>query len=201
MRLPVMVSCRMFCIIGQLVLSLPGGAAYAGSDLARGIDDHGNEQQQHPGQLSAQTPRLRPPREKKVKNCCRNSASTRRHGILHALDVVDDGREQRSGSVLRKKSRRAPQDRVVEIVAQVGDHAEAGVVHQIRSRVIENSFKHGRTDQRNRDHGPRIREMRGHQLLQVDRMVRYAESQTVEYLSIRWRDSTRGQRSGGSAKT
>ena len=98
-----------------------------------------------------------------------------RHGVLHALDVIDDGRDQRAGGVLLKKCRRAPQDGVVEIVAQVGDHAEPGVVHQIGSGIIENALQHGGGHQREGNYGPCIVEMRGNKLLQIDDMVRCRE--------------------------
>ncbi len=65
-----------------------------------------------------------------------------------------------AGRVLLKKGRRPPQDGVVKIVAQIGDHAESGVVHQIGSSVVENALQHGGGDQREGNDRPRIVEVR-----------------------------------------
>ena len=91
---------------------------------------------------------------------------------MHALDVVDDGGKQGSGGVLGKKCCRAAHDCVVKIVAQIGDHAETGMVHQVRAAVVENSLQHRRPDQGDRNHGPRIGEAGRHQLLQENGVVR-----------------------------
>src|ERR1022692_967512 len=157
--------------LGKLVLSMPGSAADTGADLARGINDHGNEQQQHPRQVSAQNHNHGGYRQKSEK-LLQKLGQHRGHGVLHPLDVVDDGRKQGSGRVLGEKCCGAAQDCVVKIVAKVSDHAEAGMVHQIRARVVENSLQYGGADQGDRDHVPCIREMRRHQLLQINRMVR-----------------------------
>src|ERR1022692_3424532 len=103
MRLPVMASCRMFWIsvvagnglvqdvldLGKLVLSMPGSAADTGADLARGINDHGNEQQQHPRQVSAQNHNHGGYRQKSEK-LQQKLGQHRGHGVLHPLYVVDD---------------------------------------------------------------------------------------------------------------
>jgi hypothetical protein len=59
---------------------------------------------------------------------------------LHALDVVDDGGKQRSRGVPGKECSRAAQERSVKVVAQVCDHAEAGMIYQVRSGVVTDSF-------------------------------------------------------------
>ncbi len=102
-----------------------------------------------------------------------------RHGVLHALNVVDDGRKQRAGGVLCEKSRRAPQDRVVKIVAQVGDHAEAGVVRQVGASIVEYPLQDGCRYQRERYHRPRILKVRGNQLLKVENAVGAGESEKL----------------------
>ena len=99
--------------------------------------------------------------KRKVKNCCRNSAST--------LDMANC---TRSMSLMMVESRvpvvcfwkNAAERRrhgVVEIVAQVGDHAETGVVHQVGTGVVEDSLEYRRRNQRKGDDGPGIVKMRG----------------------------------------
>ena len=155
----------------QLVLAMARGVADAAADLARRKNNHGDEQQQDPGKF--------PPRitttiatETKVKNCCRSSDSTRRHGVLHALNVVDDGGEQCASGVFGKKCGRAAQQGGVEIVAQIGDHAETGVIHQVGPGVVADAFENCGSDQRKSHDGPGIGEMRGNELLQVDWVMR-----------------------------
>jgi hypothetical protein len=62
--------------VGQLILSAPGRAADAAADLARRKNDERDEEQQRPGQLPAQHHHQHGGKDRKVKNCCRNSAST-----------------------------------------------------------------------------------------------------------------------------
>ena len=73
--------------------------------------------------------------------------------------------------MLGKKCGRAAHDGVVKIIAQVGDHAVTGVVYQVRAGVVADSLEYGRADQRYRNHGPGVGEMRRHQLLQGNGMV------------------------------
>ena len=99
----------------------------------------GMKYDQHPGKLAAQ---------EHDKNCGEHEGKEllqefrehARHGELHALDVVDDGRDQCAGGVLGKKGCRATQDRVVQVIAQVRDHAEAGMVYQVGPGVVEDSL-------------------------------------------------------------
>ena len=94
---------------------------------------------------------------------------------MHPLDIVDQGGDDGAGGVLLEKGDGAPQDGVVEIVAQVGDHAEAGIVHQVGSAIIEDPFEQSRSDQGEGDDGPFVVEVRGNNLLQA-----YAEAGTEE---------------------
>ena len=77
--------------------------------------------------------------------------------------------------MLLEKGDGAPQDGVVKIVAQVGDHAEAGIVHQVGSAIIEDPFEQSRSDQGESDDRPFVVEVRGNNLLQA-----YAEAGTEE---------------------
>ena len=111
----------------------------------------------------------------KVKNCCRNSAST--------ADMANCTRSISLISVETmvpvefcwKKRDGAPQNGVVEIIAQVGDHAEAGIVHQVGSAVIEDPLQQSGSHQREGDDVPCIVEVRGDNLLQA-----YAETRSEE---------------------
>src|SRR5439155_22148088 len=94
------------------------------------------------------------------------------HGELHSFDVIDDGRNQAASGVLLIKSGRATQDGIVKIITQIGDHAEAGVVDQISSRIIQDSFENGGSNQGEGDDCPRILEVRRHELLQVNCVAR-----------------------------
>ena len=66
----------------------------------------------------------------------------------------------------------AAQDGIVKIIAQVGDHAEAGVVHEIGSRIIQDSFEGGSGNQGEGDDRPRVLKVRRNKLLQVNRVAR-----------------------------
>src|ERR1700677_498586 len=77
--------------------------------------------------------------------------------------------------MLLKKGDGAPQDGVVQIVAQVGNHAEAGIVHQVGSAIIEDPLEQSRSDQGESDDRPFIVEVRWHKQLQA-----YAEAGTEE---------------------
>ncbi len=65
----------------------------------------------------------------------------------------------------------AAQDGVVEVVAEVGDHAEAGVIDQVCAEVIAQAFDDSGDDQRVADDGEGVVEMRGDQSVEVERAV------------------------------
>ena len=87
--------------------------------------------------------------------------------------------------MLRKKCSGASQQGGVKIVAQIGDHAETGMIHQIRTGVVANAFENGRGNQCKSHDAPGIREMRGHELLQVDRAVRSGNHEKLNVLRPR----------------
>ena len=91
-----------------------------------------------------------------------------RHGELHSFNVINDGGEQRTGRVFLEECRRAPQDRIVEIIPEVRDHAKAGIIHKIGAGVITDPFQHGRRDQGEGYNGPRILEVGRNKLLEVN---------------------------------
>ena len=142
----------------QFVLAVARGVAHAGTDFARRDNNHGNEQKQHPGQISAQNHDHAATEKTKVKNCCRSSDST-----------VDMAYCTRSMSLMMVESRvpvvclekNAAERRssaCVKIVAQIGDHSEAGVVHQVGAGVVADSFEDSGRDQGKGDDGPGIGE-------------------------------------------
>ena len=103
----------------------------------------------------------------------------RRHGVLHALDVIDDGGENGAGGMPLEELHGAAQDGLVKIVPHVGDHAEACVVHQICAGIVADAFEHRRDNQRICDDAPGIVEMRGHKLLQTEMKVSAEEGQVA----------------------
>ncbi len=179
--------------VGQFVLSLARGLAHPAPDPSRREDDEGNKQQQHPGQFSAQQ-HHHERGENQGKELLQEFRQHARHGELHALDVVDDGRNQCAGGVLLKKRRRTPQDGVVEIIAQVGDHAEPGVVHQVSAGVIENSLQDGGGHQREGHHRPGIVKVRRNKLLQVDGVAADGNFEQLHLARSANRDSARDRR-------
>ena len=70
--------------------------------------------------------------------------------------------------MLGKKFHRAPQDRIIEFVAQVGDHAESGIAHQIGSYVVANSFDNRGPNEGDSHHRPGIVELRRKELVKID---------------------------------
>ena len=90
---------------------------------------------------------------------------------MHALDIADDGGNQCAGGMPLKERRRALQDGVIQMISQVGDQSEAGVVHQVGAGVVANAFEHGRNHQGISHDRPGVMEVRGNETLQVNRVV------------------------------
>ena len=151
MRLPVTVSCRMFWIFGQLVLAGAGAGADFAADLARGRDDHGNEQHQRPAQVSAQLDH-QSNGDHESEELLEKIADDRTHRGLHAIDVVDERGKDGAGGMLVEEARRAAQRGFVEMIAQVGDRAEAGIVHQVGAEIVAQAL-----EQRGQQRGQRPR--------------------------------------------
>ena len=87
--------------------------------------------------------------------------------------------------MLGKERGRAAQDAVVEIVAQIGHHPEAGVIHQVRSHVVEDSLEHGSAHERKSHHRPGIVKMRGNQILQEQRSIRARQNKQLDRPALR----------------
>ena len=174
MRFPVMVSCRMFWISASL--SCPLRVVCRTWRPIRRAEPRttGTNKQQHPGQLAAQGHHHEGGKDQ-GEELLQEFRQHRRHGKLHPLDIVDQGRDDGAGRILLEERDGAPQNGVVEIIAEVGDHAEAGIVHQVGSAVIEDPLQQSGNHQREGDDGPCIVEMRGDNLLQA-----YAEARSEE---------------------
>ena len=153
--------------LGQLVLPMPRGVPHASSHPPRRTDDHRHEEEQHPCQLAAHDDD-EPRGEDEGKELLQKLREHRRHRVLHALDVIDDGGEDRAGGVPLEELHGAAQDGLIEVVPHVRDHAEAGVVHQIGAGVVADALEHGGSNEREGDDAPGIVEMRGDKLLQTE---------------------------------
>ena len=87
--------------------------------------------------------------------------------------------------MLLKKCRRTAQNGMVEGVTEVGDQAVAGIIHQICSGVIKDSFQNCGGDERIRDHRPRIVKMRGHEFLQINGVMGMGDSEQQNVVGAR----------------
>src|ERR1035438_6771977 len=156
--------------IGQLVLAATRSRPNTAADANCRENDEGNKQQEHPSKL---------PPQKYHQDCGKDEGEEllqelgqdTRHGELHALNVVDDGRDQRPGCVLLEERNRPAQDRVIQVIAQIGNHAETRMVHQVSSGIVENPLEYGGGNQGIRDDGPCVVKMRGNKTLQVNGLV------------------------------
>ena len=66
----------------------------------------------------------------------------------------------------------AAEDGLVEVVTQVGDHAEAGVIGEVGSGVVADALERRGGDEGEGDDGPVVVEVRGDEALEVDMEAR-----------------------------
>src|SRR5262249_6913506 len=97
------------------------------------------------------------------------------------------GRDQGSSRVPGKERRRAPQNGVVQIVAQIRDHPEPGIIYVIGSGVLKNAFQYRRSNQGDRNDGPRLAQGRWNQLLQEERRIRGGKGEKAKGAARRTR--------------
>ena len=83
---------------GQLVLPPARGGAHPLADAPGRHQDEGHEDHQHPSQLAAQAA-PRPCGEEEGEELLQEFGQHGGKRVLHSFDVVDDGRQQRSGGV------------------------------------------------------------------------------------------------------
>ena len=122
--------------VSDLVLAFARGGAHALADPPRRHDDEGNKDGEHPGKASAEQDD-HGGGEQEGKELLQEF---RHHGgnrVLHAVNVAHNRRQQCAGGVLLEERNRAPQGSRVELVAQVGNHAVAGIVGEVGAEVIE----------------------------------------------------------------
>src|SRR5579883_73290 len=110
--------------------------------------------------------------ENEIKELLQKFYLNRLHGVLDAFNVIDECRKQLAGSVLLEERDRTPQDYFIQVITQVGDHAEAGVVHQIRACIIADAFQQGGNDQGERNHCPDVMNEMRNKLLQRELIMR-----------------------------
>ena len=90
--------------LGQLVLTAASGVPHAPSNLPRGINNEGDEQQQQPCQPSAENNHDRGG-ENKREQLLQEFRQYGGHGKLHALYVIHDRGNQSAGGMLLKERR------------------------------------------------------------------------------------------------
>jgi hypothetical protein len=70
--------------------------------------------------------------------------------------------------MLRKERGRAADDGIVKIVAEIRDHTETGVIYQVGTAIVANSFENGGGHQGKGNSGPGIGEARRNELLKIN---------------------------------
>ncbi len=116
--------------LGKLVLSGAGAGAHFAADLARGSDHHGNKQQQRPAEVSAESDDQHQP-DNEGKELLQELAEHRADRGLHLVHIVDERGKNGARGVLMKEAGGAAQRGFVEMIAQIGNRAEAGIVDQV----------------------------------------------------------------------
>ena len=159
MLLPVMVSCRMFWISASLSCPRRVVCRTRLPMRPRRRHHHRQKQQQHPRQLAAERDD-HAHHEHECKRLLQELAQHPRHRGLHLLHIVDQGGKQRAGRVLLEERHRTSQHRVVQVVAQVRNHPEPRIVHQVSSKIIRQRLHKRRRNQGIRHHRPLVLEMR-----------------------------------------
>ena len=144
--------------VGQLVLPAARGPAHVTSDPENGRRRDDTKHWQHPGQLA-------PERDHDHHHAGQRAGllqkirQDRRRRVLNPFDVVDQRRQQGPRGVLLEERHRPAQDRLVQIVAHVGDHAEAGVIRQVGSGVVADALQQRCGNKGERDHAPVVLDM------------------------------------------
>ncbi len=160
--------------LGELVLPLARGAADAAADFAGGEQDDGDEEEDDPGEPAA-VDDDDAGEEEEGEDLLERVAEDAGHGGLDALDVVDEGGEEGAGGVLLEERHGAAHDGVVEVVAEVGDHAEAGVVDEVGAGVVGDGLDEGGRDEEVGDDGPGVVHVAGHKEVEVELTVEVGE--------------------------
>ncbi len=153
--------------IGQIVLAFAGGLLHPPADPGYRNQHHRHKQQEDQGQLLAFRNHHVDGKYQREK-LEQELGHHRGKRYLDFVNVVDNGRNQRPRGVPREKARRAVENVLVELVAEIGDQPEAHVIHQVRSQIVADAFHHRGANQRHHNHGKHIVEMTWDELLQID---------------------------------
>ena len=155
--------------IGELVLPGAGAGANGGADSPRRRDDHRNKQEQRPAEPASQRNHQRHGRDKR-EELLQEIAQHRTDRHLHPIHIVDKRRKNSARRMAMEEAGRATNDGFVQVIAHIGHHAEARVIHQVRARVVAEAFDDGRADEQNSDHSPRIVHMhpRRNELMHIE---------------------------------
>ena len=151
----------------QFVLAAARSGAHAMTNPSRCHHHHRHKDDKHPGQPSAQQ-HDHAGGEKEGEKLLQKFGQHRRQSKLYALDVVHNRRKQCARGIFLKERHGAPQRGRVQFVAQIGDHAVAGVVRQIAATVVEDALQHRRGDQCKRNHRPHVVKVFRNEPVQLD---------------------------------
>ncbi len=174
MRFPVMVSCRMFWISASLswplrVVCRTWRPILRAETRTTGTKSSSTHASLPPRATTTQAVKIR------VKNCCRSSASTEdMANCTRSISLISVETMVPVACCWKKETERRRMASY-KVIAQVGDHAEPGIVHQVGSAVIADPLQQSGSHQREGYDIPRVVEMRGNNLLQT-----YAKAGTEE---------------------
>src|SRR5579859_1756023 len=132
--------------LGKLVLAAASTGADFPADFARRRNDHRDEQEERPTEIATQADDNNQSHDEREK-LLQEFSDYRADRDLHAVHVVNQRGKDGAGSVLVEEARGAAQRGLVKMIAQVGDHAESCVVHQVGSEVVAQPLDEGRGDQ------------------------------------------------------
>jgi hypothetical protein len=79
-----------------------------------------------------------------------------------------------------KERHRTPQNCFVKIVTHIGNHAEAGIIHEVSAAVIAKSLENRRGHQGKRDNRPIIVKMGGHDMPKIDLVIAERELENLD---------------------
>ena len=141
------------------VLAGAGADSDGAADFASRGDDNRNEKQKGPTEASAKADDDGDS-EEEGEGLLEEFAKDGTHGGLHTLHVIDEGGEDGAGGVLVEEAGGAAQDGFVEVIAEVGNAAVAGVVDQVGAQVVADALENGGADESDGNDGPGIVEVR-----------------------------------------
>ena len=185
-RFPVMVSCRMFWISASLscpprVVVRTCRPIFLDEYRITGTNSSSTHASFPPTRITTAAVKTR------VKNCCRNSAST----LDMANCTFSTSLTMVESSVpvvcLRKNADELRRMALYKVVPQVGDHAKTGVVHEVGSNIVEDPLQHRGGHQRKGNNRPWIVKVRRHQLLEIENATTARQFEQLDRFFLRSR--------------